>query len=142
MPNAHCIPPRHLRESALELATRQRLAEMAFRLHEPCITLEIGTACESLRALHQERGTTCSALITFDTPECAARREQLLAELGKRKLAWIAGSPPHHGEAATHASVLILGLGCDGARDLGQRYAQCAVVWADEDAVPKLLLLR
>jgi hypothetical protein len=39
-------------------------------------------------------------------------------------------------------SLLVLGLSRESALELGARYEQNALLWADTDAVPRLLLLR
>lgn len=39
-------------------------------------------------------------------------------------------------------SWLALGLNLDDSQELGRRYQQNAVLWADADAVPRLILLR
>ena len=52
-----------------------------------------------------------------------------------------AGADPS-GAWPEEKSFFALGVDLDGARNLGNRYMQDAIVWVGADAVPKLILLR
>jgi hypothetical protein len=40
------------------------------------------------------------------------------------------------------AGYLALGLDLASSRHIGEKFLQNAIIWADEDAVPRLILLR
>jgi hypothetical protein len=149
----HCVLPRH-GESVLDPALHRAYLDTNYHV-KPLVgasfLLQVGSYSACLAQLYVDRRITCSTFITADNPlglrleesENRPRRQRLIQELDKRKLAWIpgVGQDPHHAWPAEH-SLLVLGLGLDGARDLACRHDQNAVVWADTDAVPKLLLAR
>lgn len=146
-----CLTPRHTTHSLVDEETQLAYLETEYRVVAPHMVLRIGQPCPELAQLHQERKVTCSAFITADNPlggqqsEAlnAARRQQLIAELDKRKLGWLAAIGQHPtGQWPAEHSVLVLGLGLDGARGLGDRWEQNAVVWMDTDTVPRLLMVR
>lgn len=114
-------------------------------------SLSIGARSDGLKAAHQESRVSCSVFITADNPKSTqvsdadneVAYQKLIAELDKRKLSWRAGYGRHpSGNWPAERSVLVMGLGRDGAAELGERFGQDAVVWSDEDAVPRLLVLR
>lgn len=114
-------------------------------------SLSIGARSDGLKTAHQANRVSCSVFITADNPRSTqvsdadneAAYQKLIAELDKRKLAWRAGYGRHpSGNWPPERSVLVMGLGRDGAAELGERFGQDAVVWSDEDAVPRLLVLR
>ena len=146
-----CLAPRHLVHSLVDEATQQAYLETHYRVIAPALVLRIGEPCPELVQFHQERNVTCSTFITADNPlgvqlsesQNSGRRRTLLAELDKRKLAWVHGAGQHpNGQWPAEHSVLVLGLGLDGARSLAERMEQNAVVWMDTDAVPRLLMVR
>ena len=146
-----CLTPRHTTHSLVDEDTQRAYLETEYRVLAPALVLRIGQPCPELAQLHQERKVTCSAFITADNPlgvplsqaQNSARRQQLIVELDKRKLGWVHGLGQHpNGEWPAEHSVLVLGLGLDGARGLGDRLEQNAVVWMDTDAVPRLLMVR
>ncbi len=114
-------------------------------------TLIIGQRSEALARIHRTYDVTCSAYLTPCNPfseiltdQANADRthacgETLLRE-GHRYLTGVGQHPssPWPGEA----SFLVLGLDLAGARRLGQRYEQNAIVWTGKDLMPTLILLR
>lgn len=127
------------------LETRYQVGE------EGGFSLTIGAHSEDLARAHEARRVSCSVLITSDNPastqvspeENAAARQALLLELKNRNLSWCEGEGVHpSGDWPSEKSVMVWGLGRDGAADLGAKFGQDAVVWSDADAVPRLLLIR
>lgn len=113
--------------------------------------LQIGVASATLADIHRQHGVTQSAFITAWNPlsvplgadENAERQRALARELAQRGLRVIdgVGQHPEHtwpGEA----SFLVLGCSLDDAKALGERHGQNAIVWADADAIPQLVILR
>ena len=114
-------------------------------------SLRIGRHSAPLQALHSAQGVSCSAYITACNPysqaltaaQNAARHTALLRVLQRQGLAWLPGLGRHlAGNWPGERSVLVLGLGLDAASALGIALRQNAIVCADADAVPKLVLLR
>lgn len=145
------LSPR-LRATCLAPTLQAAFLETRYHLDGPDgFTLEVGTRSEALAEAHRRHGVTCSAFVTADNPRSTPRSAEendaaharLIAELDERKLAWRPGVGQHpDGTWPGERSVLVLGLGRDGAADLGERWGQDAVVWSDEDARPRLLLVR
>ena len=52
------------------------------------------------------------------------------------------GEDPSGGTWKAETSFLALGLSLEDSKVLGEKYKQNAVIWADADAVPQLILLR
>lgn len=67
----------------------------------------------------------------------------LMGELIRMGLVYFegAGEDPS-GKWKSEPSFLVLGIPMEDARKLGDKYKQNAVVWADGDAVPQIILLR
>lgn len=93
----------------------------------------------------------CSAFITTRNPHSerlddahnASRQAVLLAALARENGRCVAGvgqHPSNHWPGK--ASVLVPGISRALATAPGRRFAQNAVLWAGEDAVPRLILLR
>lgn len=113
--------------------------------------LRIGARSEDLARLHAEAGVSCSLFITAWNPLGAQQsdeanrvaHEALRAELALLSVPAIEGAGGEPGsDWPEERSFLALGIDEEGARRLGRRYRQDAVVWAGEDAIPRLLLLR
>ena len=120
------------------------------------VELRIGIRSRELLNLYERQGldsniARSSALITAWNPyseernasENAAANAALEAELRAY------GLPYFHGEGqgtdpqwAPEASFLAFGLTQQAAIDLGRRYNQNAIVFAGDDGIPHLLLLR
>lgn len=115
------------------------------------IVLRIGERSEELAGLYTQTGMSCAMFITAENPfsqplkleENAARQEELLADLAE--LGAIVLDGVGQGEDPSwpaETSFLALGLMRDQACEIGSKYEQNAIVWAGDDAVPKLALLR
>lgn len=123
-----------------------------FRVLEPeAFTLRIGQQSDKLQALFHASGANCAAFLTAWNPYSEqttdAENERLQSELTKRLLlegfvtARGLGADPS-GEWPGEESLFVLGLDLARAKSFGQQFRQNAIVWADADAVPRLVLLR
>lgn len=117
--------------------------------HEPPFTMNIGVFCPDLLKLMADRKALCAAFITAWNPfarqlsdkENEARQQTLKASLSQRGLTYIDGIGQHPGNGwPGEPSVLILDLGREAAKALAGQYEQLAFVWADQSAVPALML--
>lgn len=113
--------------------------------------LTVGRPSEPLLALYRSMRRRSAAYVTAWNPygeplpnsENARRHARLLTDASHLELPYFEGEgrgrdtrwPPEK-------SVLVLGLSFEGALQLGRDYDQNAIVWADADAVPQLVLLR
>jgi hypothetical protein len=113
--------------------------------------LRVGVRCPQLVVLHRLHQTDCSAFITACNPlgevadeaENARRQEALAAQITRQGHPAIAGIGQHPTcDWPPEPSYLVLGISRDAAQRLGQRFEQNAILWADSDAVPELILLR
>lgn len=149
--SSHCLllRPQTLTQVAPEL--QSAYLESEYRLAGNQIVMQIGAPNQALSDLLSQYRVSCAAFVTADNPysrpashqENQASLARLTEELDRRRLRWLPGVGAHpRGQWEPEQSVLVLGLGRDGAAELGRRYGQNAVVWTDEDAVPRLLLLR
>jgi hypothetical protein len=111
---------------------------------DPPLILLVGTKNQGLRALHQRNGGTTSAFVTafnpysqaLDAAENAARQERLAAESRRQGLAHIPGIGQHLSNGwPNEPSFLILGLGLEQSRELGNALKQNAIVWTGTDGV-------
>jgi len=114
-------------------------------------TLLIGQPSPELRDLYHATKTDSALFITAFNPFGAVQSmdANLLAHarLGDHLRALTAQTYEGHGADPTgewppESSYLALGIDKDTAERLGRRAHQDAVVWADADSVPQLLLLR
>jgi hypothetical protein len=143
---------RSLTISAIDAETLQAYRETDYQVLEGVpTTLHVDAVCAELALLHARYQTHCSAFITacnpLGRPAAAAlnaqRQAALLAQLSRRKLVAIRGMGQHPtNKWPGEPSFLVLGLTRRGARALGRRFEQNAIVWAGLDAVPRLILLR
>lgn len=116
----------------------------------PC-TLKIGERSAPLSALHRHFGVQCSAFVTAWNPYSEAataarnteRQRELLTVLVSRGYVTVpgVGQHPRNGWPGEQ-SYLVPGLSREDACAMGNTFGQNAIVWAGEDAVPQLLLLR
>jgi hypothetical protein len=113
--------------------------------------LRVGVKCARLALLHQMHQVQCSAFVTACNPRGevadaalnARRQEALAVEITRLGHVIIDGIGQHPtGTWPAEASYLVLGLSRAAARRLGQQFEQNAILWADSDAVPELILLR
>lgn len=118
---------------------------------EPPFVLRIGAACPALVALLNQERVGTAAFVTAWNPFGDAlapddnldRQAKLIAEVDAAALRWIGGEGRGAGgDWPPEPSILILGLSRRSAKVLGRSHGQNAIVWADADAVPELVLLR
>lgn len=132
--------------------TIQAYLETHYHVHgDAPTTLKVGSFCQTLSALHAAADVDCSAFITacnpfskqLDDADNARRQAGLAHTLRQRGLVILDGIGQHPtDEWPGEPSFLVLGLSLTDARSLGIAHSQNAIVWADADAVPKLILLR
>lgn len=118
---------------------------------QPAFILNIGKVSEELKFLFKQNNVFSAAFITAWNPyskslsedENNSRNELLKRELITHSLKFLDGfGQDPAGEWAGEDSFLVLGIGLEAAKKLGNQFEQNAIVWLDEDAVPKLILLR
>ena len=114
-------------------------------------TLKAKQASPELRALYQQEQVQSAAFLTAWNPysetqthtDNHAAQMRLLAELSQRQLPVLPGlGCDPLGEWEAEESILILGIGLDDAKTLGNQFKQNALTWAGADATPQLILLR
>ena len=113
--------------------------------------LHVGVRSAQLALLHQLHQTHCSAFVTacnplgelVDAAVNAQRQEALAAEISRQGHVAMAGIGQHPtGTWPPEPSFLVLGLTRTAALQLGRQFEQNAILWADADAIPQLILLR
>jgi hypothetical protein len=130
----------------------QAYRETEYRvLGDQGFVLRIAEASAELLDLSSRFGVSCAAFVTACNPYSAAlsdddnreRQAKLERELRARSLRFLPGIGQHpSNEWPGEPSFMILALSLASARALGERLEQNAIVWAGEDAVPQLVLLR
>ena len=138
--------------SQIDDATIQAYLETDYRVSgESPFTLQVGVRSESLADAHANHGCLCSAFLTaanpfsqtIDDATNGARQDALKRELARRGLPFLDGIGTHPSNGwPGEPSVLVLGISCDDAKELGARFEQNAIVWSGADARPQLILLR
>lgn len=118
---------------------------------DPPFTMRVDVPSRELRALHGRVSVESSAFVTACNPlsqplsaaENEARQAALAAELARCGWEFVPGEGRDpDGDWPGESSFLVLGLGLDDARSLGERHQQNAILWAGADALPHLILLR
>lgn len=118
---------------------------------EQSFVLRVGQHCPPLLSAHRQYGASSSAFITACNPlsqalseaDNAKREDRLAAELRARRLVFHPGIGQHPSNFwPGEPSFLIFGLSLEAAKALGNKFDQNAIVWAGEDGVPQLILLR
>jgi hypothetical protein len=113
--------------------------------------LRVGVRCPQLALLQQLHQTHCSAFVTACNPRGelgdegvnAQRQAALAAQIACEGYVAIAGIGQHPtGNWPPESSYLVLGISRADAQRLGRQFGQNAILWADEAAVPELILLR
>jgi hypothetical protein len=113
--------------------------------------LRIGQYSPELSKHYLASGTNSALFITAFNPFGEAQEneanETAHAQLGEALRALVTDVAEGAGADPTEKwdpelSYLALGISAEDARELGRRFKQDAVVWAGEDAIPRLLLLR
>lgn len=123
-----------------------------FKVRTPTpFTLKANRASPDLLALYVDADEKSAAFITACNPHGelltptlnAALQLQLQHELDSRKLRSVPGiGLDPSGEWDGEESFLVLGVSLSEAKDIGMRYRQNAIIWAGEDGLPQLVLLR
>ena len=125
--------------------------EYRFGYGAQLVVLRIDTRSDALAQLYASSGHRCGVFITAANPLGEAQgaaaneaaRARLAAELDAAKIHAIEGEGVDPaGNWPAEKSFFALGVDLHAARELGARHRQNAIVWAGEDAVPKLILLR
>ena len=115
------------------------------------LVFNVGRASLALDAAMAWRGCERAAFLTAHNPfsrdvgEEANRNAQaaLLSDLERMGLDWIAGEGRDpSGEWPGEPSVLVLGITCQQAFELGRAYEQNALIWCDAGQPAALVLLR
>ena len=118
---------------------------------QPEFTLNVDTKSEKLMSLFMENRVDSAVFITAWNPygellsveENQARNKLLLNELNLRSLIFISGfGQDPLGQWVGEESFLVLNISLEASKKLGAQFEQNAVVWSDNDAIPKLILLR
>jgi hypothetical protein len=117
----------------------------------PPFLLKIDEANSDLAACHREYGVDSSAFLTAWNPgsratsdeENQSAQQELRAALEARGFAVLEGlGIDPAGQWAGEESLLVLGIGCDAAAELGRAFRQHGIVWSGRDSVPRLILLE
>ena len=114
------------------------------------ITLRIDERSEPLSRLYDASGHRCALFVTACNPHSETRSPEanlaaharLRAELTRLTQYVIEGVGAHPSGRWEEKSFLALGVGREAAIILGNQFGQNAVVWADDDLIPRLILLR
>lgn len=126
-------------------ATRYRV------LLPPAFDMRVDAYSPALEAVMGSAGVQAAAFVTAWNPRGEPqglvlnreRQDRLRFELRSVGLRFIEGFGAHaENEDEGEESLLVLGLDRPAACALGRRHQQNAIVWSDDDAVPRLLLLR
>ena len=117
---------------------------------EPAFTLNVGIESPELKRLLKKHCVSNAAFITAWNPysktlsseENKARNNLLENELKLLSLKFIEGfGLDPLGKWAGEDSFLVLGISLEVSKKLGVQFDQNAIVWADSDAIPNLILL-
>jgi hypothetical protein len=132
-------------------ALLRAFCETDYHVHaDPPFVLRIGEPSPLLLALHRARGVEASVYVTACNPwsqqlseaDNCVRTDGLRLRLRREGLAFVEGVGQHPGNGwPGEVSFLVLGVGCEAARRLGEDLQQHAIVVAASDAVPHLLLV-
>lgn len=112
--------------------------------------LHIGAHSRELQQLHESHGVVSSAYLTawnslgeIVPPETNEQNQQALQrDLTGLGVPVLSGEGKHPESGWAEQSLLAIGLSREQAVALGNRYRQLAIVFAGQDAVPGLVLLR
>jgi hypothetical protein len=145
-------PIRTRHRQVIDAATVLAYQQSEYRVHGSVpIILQVGVRSAQLAILQQVHRTDCSAFVTacnplgvlIDDAVNTQRQEALAAEISRLGHIAIGGLGQHPtGQWPAEPSFLVLGLSRAGAQQLGRQFEQNAVLWANADATPQLLLLR
>jgi hypothetical protein len=136
----------------IDAATLLAYQQTEYRVHGSVpIILQVGVRSAQLAILHQVHRTDCSAFVSacnplgvlIDDAANTQRQEALAAQISRLGHIAIAGIGQHPtGTWPAEPSFLVLGLSRAGAQQLGRKFEQNAILWANAAAIPELLLLR
>jgi hypothetical protein len=115
------------------------------------IVLAPGLRSDRLAAMFASKSVTCGAFLTASNPLGTQKSDtandlahaQLTSVLTDLGLEFIEGSGSEEGTYwPAEKSLFALGLSREGAVSIGRQFAQDAIVWVGDSAVPELVLLR
>jgi hypothetical protein len=141
-----------LMNSTISRQTVQAYRDARYRVcATPPWVMRVDCASPELLAAQRQHGAGCSAFVTACNPlgrigDVAANRlrrrelRQEIERLGLQTLPGVGGSAD--GEWPDEESDLVFGLDLAGARLLGRRFRQNAVLWSGPEGIPRLILLR
>jgi len=122
---------------------------------QPPFTLQVGVFSEPLARHFQRHSCDCAAFLTACNPLSedvgeagnAARQAALARDLENLGLRLIDGMGLDGQDEGPQkwpgeASFLVFGLSLEASQALGRKYAQNALIWCGQDAVPQLILLQ
>ena len=112
--------------------------------------LKIGVYSEQLSQMYAKTGSNSAVFITAYNPYSQiqpkeineAAHKSLLTDLAVSSIYWVEGMGYDINSDWQEASFLALGISLELGSQIGTQYGQNAIVWAGEDAIPKLVLLR
>lgn len=113
--------------------------------------LRVGQHSDALDSLYQATRARSAVFITAENPfsltlspaENSASQKRLAQQLSAFTEHIFEGAGQGDDETwPPEASFLALGINREQAWALGQQFGQNAIIWADADAVPELILLR
>ena len=139
-------------KSAIPLETIAAYRATHYRVIDQIpFVLKIGRPSQHLQRLFREYDLHSAAFLTAWNPfshptseaDNRAAQARLENDIFQNSLPVIAGEGVDPtGEWPGEPSVLALGLSLEAASSLGVQYQQNAIVWADQDIKPQLILLR
>lgn len=137
-------------EIPFELITAYKATN--FTVLEPrAFTLRIGEHSAELQALYVELGVTCVGYLTAWNPFSAetSGAENAVAQQSLFRRLSLDGYPTLQAlgvdsseKWSSEESIFVPGLSLERAKSLGIDFGQNAIVWAGDDAIPQLVLLR
>lgn len=123
-----------------------------FTVLEPCpFTLRVGRRSTELAKVYTRMAVSSAGYLTAWNPYSAttSAQENATAQQSLIRSLSIEGYPTlkalgvdPSGAWPGEDSVLVPGLGLERAKSFGIEFGQNAIVWAGDDAVPRLVLLR
>lgn len=139
-------------KSAIPLETIAAYRATHYRVIDQIpFVLKIGRPSQHLQRLFRENDLHSAAFLTAWVPfshptseaDNRAAQARLENDISQNSLPVIAGEGlDPTGEWPGEPSVLALGLSLEAASSLRVQYQQNAIVWADQDIKPQLILLR
>lgn len=130
---------------------------LAFHESEYCVDeggretiLRVDQHSPDLEGMHRQCGVVSSAFLTAWNPEsreCSmtqneASQSKLVDEISARGFSFLRGEGRNVERTWREESLLVLGIGQVDAIEIGDRFAQNAILFAGADATPRLVLLR